>query len=143
VNCNWKVYVDNYLDSYHIPVVHPGLMKEIDYPRATAPTLSLLFTTTTSGEGVEAKRLRGTRLSAGIGLNEKTLTIFEWYFHDAHSEKTRDRAAKAIGFSDTGSAGIHAHLRSRVARLAIRHLRSGPLFREARERRPPLPHAFR
>jgi hypothetical protein len=31
------VYVDNYLDSYHIPVVHPGLMKEIDYPRATAP----------------------------------------------------------------------------------------------------------
>ena len=26
--------------------------------------------------------------------------IFEWYFHDAHSEKTRARAAKAIAFSD-------------------------------------------
>ena len=33
VNFNWKVYVDNYLDFSHIPVVHPGLMKELDYPR--------------------------------------------------------------------------------------------------------------
>jgi len=32
---------------------------------------------------------------------DKTLTIFEWYFHDADSPKTRERAAKAIGFSDT------------------------------------------
>jgi choline monooxygenase len=31
LNCNWKVYVDNYLEGYHIPVVHPGLHKEIDY----------------------------------------------------------------------------------------------------------------
>ena len=29
--CNWKVYVDNYLEGYHIPVVHPSLHKEIDY----------------------------------------------------------------------------------------------------------------
>jgi choline monooxygenase len=29
--CNWKVYVDNYLEGYHIPVVHPTLNKEIDY----------------------------------------------------------------------------------------------------------------
>ncbi len=32
VLCNWKVYVDNYLEGYHIPIVHPGLMKELDYP---------------------------------------------------------------------------------------------------------------
>lgn len=38
VNCNWKVYVDNYLDAYHIPMVHPGLMKEIDYPRYPTET---------------------------------------------------------------------------------------------------------
>jgi choline monooxygenase len=31
VACNWKVYVDNYLEGYHIPVVHPGLFREIDY----------------------------------------------------------------------------------------------------------------
>jgi len=36
--------------------------------------------------------------------HEKTLTIFEWYFHDADSEKTRKRAAKAITFSDTVQA---------------------------------------
>ena len=29
--CNWRVYVDNYLEGYHIPVVHPSLHKEIDY----------------------------------------------------------------------------------------------------------------
>src|SRR5687768_8653307 len=31
LECNWKVYVDNYLEGYHVPVVHPGLHKEIDY----------------------------------------------------------------------------------------------------------------
>jgi choline monooxygenase len=38
VNCNCRVYVDNYLDFYHIPVVHPGLMKEIDYLRYCTET---------------------------------------------------------------------------------------------------------
>jgi choline monooxygenase len=28
--CNWKTYVDNYLEGYHIPLVHPTLMREID-----------------------------------------------------------------------------------------------------------------
>ncbi len=31
VSCNWKVYVDNYLEGYHLPVVHPGLHRELDY----------------------------------------------------------------------------------------------------------------
>lgn len=31
VECNWKVYVDNYLEGYHLPMVHPGLMRELDY----------------------------------------------------------------------------------------------------------------
>ena len=31
IECNWKVYVDNYLEGYHVPVVHPGLHKELDY----------------------------------------------------------------------------------------------------------------
>src|SRR5574340_731537 len=33
VNANWKVYVDNYLEGYHIPIAHPGLFKEIDYEK--------------------------------------------------------------------------------------------------------------
>ncbi len=31
VECNWKVYVDNYLEGYHIPIAHPALFKELDY----------------------------------------------------------------------------------------------------------------
>lgn len=31
VACNWKVYVDNFLEGYHVPTVHPALSKVIDY----------------------------------------------------------------------------------------------------------------
>ena len=31
VACNWKVYVDNFLEGYHLPYVHPGLSKVLDY----------------------------------------------------------------------------------------------------------------
>lgn len=28
--CNWKTYVENYLEGYHIPHLHPGLSAEVD-----------------------------------------------------------------------------------------------------------------
>ena len=31
MRCNWKVYVDNYLEGYHLPIVHPQLFRELDY----------------------------------------------------------------------------------------------------------------
>ncbi len=31
VECNWKVYVDNYLEAYHVPHVHPSLNAVLDY----------------------------------------------------------------------------------------------------------------
>jgi choline monooxygenase len=31
MKCNWKIYVDNYLEGYHLPSVHPGLNRELDY----------------------------------------------------------------------------------------------------------------
>ncbi|CAN5591941.1 SRPBCC family protein [soil metagenome] len=31
IDCNWKVYVDNYLEGYHLPIAHPGLFREVDY----------------------------------------------------------------------------------------------------------------
>ncbi len=31
IDCNWKVYVDNFLEGYHLPFVHPGLSKVLDY----------------------------------------------------------------------------------------------------------------
>jgi choline monooxygenase len=28
---NWKIVVDNYLEGYHVPIAHPGLMRLLDY----------------------------------------------------------------------------------------------------------------
>ena len=130
IDCNWKVYVDNYLEGYHIPIAHPGLMREIDYAGYHTETFryySQQFAPIRAIKGADA----GERLYApGTGLREalyfwvfpnlmvniypdnvstnlivpisqeKTLTIFEWFFHDANSAKTRERMKKAVEFSD-------------------------------------------
>jgi len=31
MKCNWKTYVDNYLEGYHLPSVHPALNRELNY----------------------------------------------------------------------------------------------------------------
>lgn len=31
VACNWKIYIDNYLEGYHVPHVHPALNRILDY----------------------------------------------------------------------------------------------------------------
>ena len=33
MGCNWKTYVENYLEGYHVPAMHPGLDAEIDSGR--------------------------------------------------------------------------------------------------------------
>lgn len=38
LSANWKVYVDNYLEGYHIPIVHPRLFGELDYARYRTET---------------------------------------------------------------------------------------------------------
>jgi phenylpropionate dioxygenase-like ring-hydroxylating dioxygenase large terminal subunit len=30
IACNWKIYVENYLEGYHIPLVHPRLNDQVD-----------------------------------------------------------------------------------------------------------------
>jgi choline monooxygenase len=130
IDCNWKVYVDNYLEGYHIPIAHPGLMKEIDYAHYRTDTYryySQQFAPLRAMKPEDA----GERLYApGTGLPdalyfwifpnlmlniypdniqtnvivplayEKTLTIFEWFFHDVGSQQVRERIAKAIAFSE-------------------------------------------
>jgi len=40
LNCNWKVYVDNYLDGgYHVPHLHRGLNSVLDYVHYTIETV--------------------------------------------------------------------------------------------------------
>jgi len=31
MDCNWKTYIDNFLEGYHLPSVHPSLNRELDY----------------------------------------------------------------------------------------------------------------
>jgi choline monooxygenase len=33
---NWKIVAENYLEGYHVPIAHPGLMRLLDYKRYTA-----------------------------------------------------------------------------------------------------------
>ncbi|RNF82542.1 aromatic ring-hydroxylating oxygenase subunit alpha [Montanilutibacter psychrotolerans] len=55
VACNWKVYVDNYLEGYHVPHIHPGLNKLLDYRSyitQTAHWYSFQFSPLESGDGL-------------------------------------------------------------------------------------------
>jgi choline monooxygenase len=130
INCNWKVYVDNYLEGYHIPIAHPGLMREIDYSQYRIDTFryhSQQFApirAMKSQDDGERFYAPGTGLQQALYFwvfpnlmlniypdnistnlivpisNDKTLTIFEWFFHDVTSEKIQERMKRAIAFSD-------------------------------------------
>lgn len=39
VKANWKTYVDNYLEGYHVPIVHPELMKIYDFNKYRTDTM--------------------------------------------------------------------------------------------------------
>ncbi len=130
INCNWKVYVDNYLEGYHIPIAHPGLMREIDYANYRTDTYRY-YSQQFAPIRVMKPEDAGERFyGPGSGLQEalyfwifpnlmlniypdnlstnlvvplshdSTLTIFEWFFHDGHSEKVLERMKRAIAFSD-------------------------------------------
>jgi len=121
VGCNWKVYVDNYLEGYHIPIVHPSLFREIDYPNYRTETrrhysiqhapLRRPERIRTTGAGDDAKYFWvfpnlmlnvypdnfSTNLIVPLGPS-RTLTIFEWFFRDpARAER---EIAETIAFSD-------------------------------------------
>ena len=40
VKSNWKVYVDNYLEGYHVPLVHPSLSSVLDYQQYVTETMN-------------------------------------------------------------------------------------------------------
>jgi choline monooxygenase len=121
LDCNWKVYVDNYLEGYHIPIVHPGLFRELDYPNyrtetrrnysiQLAPTKNADRIRTTDGDD----RVRYFWIYPNLMLNVypdnfstnlilplghgRTLTVFEWYFREP--EASRAVIDDTVAFSD-------------------------------------------
>ena len=55
IACNWKVYVDNYLEGYHVPHIHPELNRLLDYRSyvtETAQWYSFQFSPLESGDGL-------------------------------------------------------------------------------------------
>lgn len=118
VACNWKVYVDNYLEGYHIPIVHPSLFREIDYPNYRTETRTSYSIQHAPLRRPE--RIRGdgeaeyfwifpnlmlnvypdnfsTNLIVPAG-HDRTVTIFEWYFRDPQSSKKQ--IEETVAFSD-------------------------------------------
>jgi choline monooxygenase len=123
LNCNWKVYVDNYLEGYHIPIVHPGLFRELDYPNYRTETrgvYSIQFAPTKRAERIRTaagnNQVRYFWIYPNLMLNvypdnfstnlivplghDRTLTIFEWFFRDPESTRVRTELAETISFSD-------------------------------------------
>ena len=122
LDCNWKVYVDNYLEGYHIPIVHPGLFREIDYASyrtETKRSYSIQFAPTRNS----SERIRTTEgddevkyfwIFPNLMLNVypdnfstnlilplghgRTITLFDWYFKDPDAAKKQ--IEETVAFSD-------------------------------------------
>ena len=128
MNCNWKTYIDNYLEGYHVPSVHPSLNREIDYNAYSVepyPQYVRQWTPIRGAQLGDASPRRyqqaGDDLTAdyfwvfpnwmlncypdNISVNiilplspERTLAIFEWYLPE--SQLGSDSARQALVFSD-------------------------------------------
>ena len=126
VACNWKVYVDNYLEGYHIPIVHPSLHRELDYQRYRTETFDHFSIQHAPIRGTAEPRLRvvdgvsaeaqyfwvfpnlmlnvypdnfSTNLIVPLGP-ERTLTVFEWFFAPGAGEAARRAVEETVAFSD-------------------------------------------
>jgi choline monooxygenase len=125
VGCNWKTYVDNYLEGYHIPIVHPGLMQELDYARYVTETRALYSQQHSPIKKSAANRLRGSAdgeearyywIYPNLMLNvypdnfstnlilpdgpEQTVMHFDWYFRDPERPEVAEAVRRTVEFSD-------------------------------------------
>ena len=125
LDCNWKVYVDNYLEGYHIPIVHPGLFQELDYARYVTETKALYSQQHApirktaaarlgpADDGAEARYYWifpnlmlnvypdnfSTNLILPDGVN-RTVTLFEWFFREPDRPEVQEQIRRTVDFSD-------------------------------------------
>jgi choline monooxygenase len=124
LQCNWKVYVDNYLDGgYHVPHAHKGLSSVIEYTKYTIENFeraclqsSPLSSDASSEAGVASTRqgrafylwiypnfmlnayegVMDTNVVVPLGV-DKCAVIFDYYFSDiSAAAETRNRESIAV-----------------------------------------------
>lgn len=126
MDCNWKTYIDNFLEGYHLPSVHPGLNRELDYGeyvtelfdryslqaspiRSPSSDVAGRRYAEAGGESAEyywvfpnwMLNCYPDNVSINIVLPlapERTLARFEWYFPEALL--ATDTPRKTVTFSD-------------------------------------------
>jgi choline monooxygenase len=131
VNANWKIYIDNYLEGYHIPIAHPSLFREVDYEKYrvelfryySAQHAPIRPVRTEDAAGRVFAELRGDEQAfyywifpnfmvniypGNVQINlvvplahDRTLTVFEWYFADPGTPQAWNQLQDGIAFSDT------------------------------------------
>ncbi|MGA0588121.1 aromatic ring-hydroxylating oxygenase subunit alpha [Dyella sp. KRB-257] len=120
VACNWKVYVDNYLEGYHVPHIHPGLNSVLDYRSyvtETAPWYSFQFSPLESadelygsGEALYYFLYPNTMLNILPGRLQTNRVLplgvdrcrveFDFYYAPGSGEAAMARRARDVAFSD-------------------------------------------
>jgi choline monooxygenase len=122
VKANWKVYVDNYLEGYHIPLVHPDLMSVLDfrsYQTETYPYYSLQSSPLKDGDNIYGSsddeafyyfifpnmmlnilpgRLQVNRVDASGEAS--CSTVFDYYYDSITEEDEAGRIKQDLAFSD-------------------------------------------
>lgn len=126
LNCNWKVFVDNYLDGgYHVPHLHKGLDRVLDYSNYTIENgerfclQSSPMVSAKDDEDISAVRtgkralyywlypnfminlyagVMDTNLVRPLAI-DRTEVIFDFYFDDV-SEAARERNLASIGVGE-------------------------------------------
>ncbi|MEO6710747.1 MAG: aromatic ring-hydroxylating dioxygenase subunit alpha [Planctomycetota bacterium] len=120
VDCNWKVYVDNYLEGYHVPHIHPGLTRLLDYrsyETKTARLHSCQWSPLESGAGLYGAgdalyywlwpntmlNILPGRLQANRVIPrgaDRCRVVFDFYYPLDDSEAGRERREADFAFSD-------------------------------------------
>jgi len=122
VNCNWKVYVDNYLEGYHLPYVHPELCNLLDYQNYVTETFryySLQYSPFTGKDNLYTEgngeafyycvfpnfmmNILPGRLQSNIIVplaHDRTRTIFDYYYDDIDSPPALKMIEEDIAYSD-------------------------------------------
>ncbi|HIA02352.1 MAG TPA: aromatic ring-hydroxylating dioxygenase subunit alpha [Myxococcales bacterium] len=100
VDCNWKVYIDNYLDGgYHVPILHPDLAQAVEISTYTTELFDGWSLQSVAADSSDRRmgqgavyawvypnlmlNLYGDVMDTNIVLplsNEKCRVIFDWYF---------------------------------------------------------------